>query len=314
MRPSAPFTVSDAVAAGMTRKQLRAARFVAPTRGIRVLRELADDRCVLDALALAARDDHFFSRSTAARIHGMPLPLGFDATDIHVSAPTAGSRMRRRGVRGHRVRAATVMVDGLRVEAPADVFVHLAASLEHGALVAIADWLVSPRRGRGTMSPSELWAHCDARPGAPGISRARRAVLDCRVGAESVRETDFRLHLASLGLDTPELNVSVYDDSRAFVCRLDGGFPDVRAAWEYDGEQHFTDPVQQRIDLDRVERAARVGWRVRRFAKHHLTPSGSGEVAMFVAEMRARLDASAARTTALRGFWAPCTAPRALRR
>lgn len=309
-----PFRVADALSAGSTRKRLRAKRYATPTRGIRVLRELAkDERVLLDALALAGRADHFLSHTTAARQHGMPLPQELDGDGIHIAAPTAGSRMRRKGITSHRLRAATVMVDGLRVEAPADVFVHLAPSLDHVRLVAMADWLVSHRRGAARLTPEQLWAHCVRRSRSPGIRRAKQAVLDCRVGAESPKETEFRLVLAELGLETAELNASIFGERREFLCRLDGAWPEIRTAWEYDGAQHFTDAKQRSKDLDRLEEPTRLGWRVRRFASQHLTATGRPAIRAFAAEVRARLEASASAPVLQRGFWAPCLDDRALR-
>lgn len=307
------FRVADARADGMRARQLRSSSLVIPTRGVRALRELVDAQTLLAALALVARDDHFFSHTTAARIHGMPLPSVLPGDGIHIAAPTAGSRMRRPGMIAHRLRAETVIVDGLRVEAPADAFVHLAAMLDHAALVAVADWLVSHRRGDSRMTPEELFEHCERRVGSAGSSAARRAVLDCRVGAESPKETEFRLVLDELGIRTSELNFSIFDERRSFLMRPDGGWPELRCAWEYDGEQHFTDPRQAARDLDRLEAPAMLGWRTRRFAKQHLRGRREAIVA-FASEIRDRARLAALAPIELRGYWSTCLDPGTLRR
>ena len=220
--------------------------------------------------------------------------------------------MRRPGVIGHRLRAETVTIDGLRVEAAADTFVHLAALLEHGALVAVADWLVSHRRGAVRVTPQALLEHCERRGRSPRSVAARRAVLDCRVGAESPKETEFRLALADVGLVTDELNFSIFDERRRFLMRPDGGWPELRCAWEYDGEQHFTDPRQAARDLDRLEAPALLGWRTRRFAKHHLRGRREALVA-FAEEVRERARLAAVQPPDLRGYWSTCLDPGALR-
>ncbi|MET4099391.1 hypothetical protein ABIB37_001628 [Agrococcus sp. UYP10] len=307
------FRVAEARAKGMRDRQLRARNFVIPTRGVRALRELVDAKTLLAALALVARDDHFFSHTTAARIHGMPLPLVLVGDGIHVAAPTAGSRMRRPGMIAHRLRADTVIVDGLRVEAPADVFIHLAALLDHASLVAVADWLVSHQRGDARITPQDLLEHCRRRSATRGSAAARRAVLDCRVGAESPMETEFRLVLGELGMPTTELNFSIFDEGKRFLMRPDGGWPELRCAWEYDGEQHFTDPRQAARDLDRLEAPAALGWRTRRFAKQHLRGRREAIVA-FADEVRERARLAQLRPIELEGYWSTCLDPRTLRR
>lgn len=306
------FRVADARADGMRARQLRSRSLIIPTRGVRALRELADEQTLIAALALVARDDHFFSHTTAARIHGMPLPWLPD-DGIHIAAPTAGSRMRRPGMVAHRLRAETVVVDGLRVEAPADVFVHLAAMLDHASLVAVADWLVSHQRGDARITPEELLEHCRRRSASRGSSAARRAVLDCRVGVESPKETEFRLVLGAFGIRTTELNLSIFDERRTFLMRPDGGWPELRCAWEYDGEQHFTDPRQAARDLDRLEAPARLGWRTRRFAKQHLSGRREAIVA-FADEVRERARIAALAPVERRGYWSTCLDPQILRR
>jgi hypothetical protein len=307
------FRVADARAGGTRERQLRARSLVIPTRGVRALRELVDAQTLMEALALVARDDHFFSHTSAARIHGMPLPLVLPGDGIHISAPTAGSRMRRPGMIAHRLRAETVVVDGLRVEAPADVFIHLAATLDHASLIALADWLVSHQRGDARITPEDLLEHCRRRAASRGSSAARRAVLECRVGVESPKETEFRLVLAALGVETTELNLSIFDEREHFLMRPDGGWPELRCAWEYDGEQHFTDPRQAARDLDRLEAPAALGWRTRRFAKQHLGGRREAIVA-FADEVRDRARLAALRPVERRGFWSTCLHPQLLRR
>lgn len=316
MRDHEPFLVADAVAAGATAKRLRAARFSIPARGVRALRGLAgdDERLLLDAIALVARADHCFSHTTAARLHGMPLPPLGPAEPIHVAAPTAGNRMRRAGVVGHRLRTSTTTAAGLPVTAPIDTFVHLATLLEHRALVAVADWLVSHRRGDARIDRGDLLHHCERRRGAPRIGRAISAVRDCAVGAESPRETEHRMLLDGLGARTDHLNLSVFDEAGRFLLRLDGGWPELRMGWEYDGLQHWSDPRQRAIDLDRLEAPQALGWRIRRFGAHHHRAEGRAAVEAFAREVRERRREAASRAMERRGFWSTCLAPDDLRR
>ena len=99
---SPAFAVRDALAAGLTPDQLRAASLAAPTRGARIgaAHAIEDPRAAfLAALRPLARDDQFFSHTTAARIHEMPVPSRLADDPIHLASPSLTNRVRRQGVR-----------------------------------------------------------------------------------------------------------------------------------------------------------------------------------------------------------------------
>ncbi len=283
-------SVGDALAAGATRASLRRVALAAPAWGSRVDAEAAaaDARtAMLAALRAIQRDDQFCSHTTAARAHGMPLPQRLDDDPIHIASPTGTGRMRRPGVTGHRLKSRTVTIDGVRVESREDTFVHLATILDQTELTIVADWLVSPRRS-APLTIGALVTHCRRYTGARGIPTALAALAEAQVGAESPRETESRLLMLHLGAPPMLLNFNVYDEQRRFLFRLDGGWPQLRAGWEYDGRGHHQDPAQAARDLDRLDRAAELGWRVRRFGTIHFQRAGVPEFEAFVAEVRAR--------------------------
>jgi len=195
---SDPLLARDALDLGVTARRLRGPGLVTPTRGVRVglLRHEADPRTALiDSLRLLARPDQFFSHTTAARVHGMPLPARLDDAPIHLASPTRTVRTRREGVVGHRIKAEVVEIGGIRVESVADTFVHLGASvLSVAELVEVGDWVVHPKRER-RLTPADLLVRARAFAGAHGMATVFAAIPLLRLGADSPGETRTRLLL-----------------------------------------------------------------------------------------------------------------------
>lgn len=248
--------------------------FTAPARGVRITAAIGDEaQSLFEAVKVLAGPDHFFSHSTAARIHGMPLPSRLESEGrVHLSSPAGGSRMRRPGVVGHRITAAVVDIDGMRVEAPADTFLHLGSMLTLEELVAVGDWLVSPKR-QVPLTAVELTDSSRQRAGARGLAQARHALALIRVGAESPRESLLRL-LIIRALPEPTLQHRVFDAAGEFVARLDLSWPELKLAVEYDGEHH-AEPEQRARDAARLERLRALGWHVITVTKHDLEDGGA---------------------------------------
>lgn len=265
------FTVPEALARGMTRDELRGSGLVAPLLGVRIVgREPQVTRAqFLDAVRSIASAEQFLSHTTAARVHGMPMPGRLSHDDVHLAAPTMGSRMRRAGVVGHRLKAEVVEVDGIRVEHPLDTFVHLATVLTLHELVAVADWLLQERNAAHS-SKAAMLERLDHFKGARGLPLLRRAIAMARPGVESPRETQLRLLVTGAGHPEPRCNVDVFDDKGTFVARVDLAWPALRIALEYDGEQHRLDDRQYARDIDRLAALASLGWTVIRVTKDHL--------------------------------------------
>lgn len=269
------FTVSEGLERGYSAAELRSMAFTAPARGARITAAIGDEaQALLEAVRVLARDDHFFSHTTAARIHGMPLPARLEKeARVHLSSPTGGSRMRRPGVVGHRLKSAVEEVDGLRVESRADTFVHLAPMLSLEELVTVGDWLVSTKR-HDPLTVEDLTDALRRYPGARGLHRARQAVALVRVGSESPRETLVRLLIMG-ALPEPTLQHEVFDATGLFVARLDASWPSLKLAVEYDGEHH-ADPAQQERDRIRREKLRALGWHIIVVTKDDLLDGGAG--------------------------------------
>lgn len=279
------FTVREGLQRGYSAAELRSTAFVQPARGARVAASVGDqDRALFEAVRVLAQDDQFFSHTTAARIHGMPLPARFEKeARVHIASPRGRARMHRPGVVGHRLKSETVEVDGMRVESRADTFVHLATMLSVEELVTVGDWLVSTRR-REPLDIEDLLRAVRGYAGMRGLNRARRALALVRVGSESPRETLLRLLVIS-ALPEPVLQHEVFDASGTFIARLDLSWPHLKLGVEYDGEHH-EDPEQRARDERRLERLRAQGWHISTVTKHDLRDGGKALLEQIRAEYR----------------------------
>lgn len=276
------FTIQQGLERGYTAAELRSMAFTRPARGARITAAVGDEaRALLEAVRVLARADHFFSHTTAARIHGMPLPLRYEKeATVHIASPTGGSRMRRPGVVGHRLKSVVEEVDGMRVESRADTFVHLATMLSLEELVAVGDWLVSTKRS-APLTVQDLADALRRYEGARGLHLARRALALVRVGSESPRESLLRVLIIG-ALPEPALQHEVFDATGAFVARLDVSWPRLKLGVEYDGEHH-RDPTQQERDRIRLEKLRALGWHIIVVTKDDLLDGGKQLLRQIVA-------------------------------
>lgn len=106
--------------------------------------------------------------------------------------------------------------------------------------------------------------------GVRGLVQLREVLEDMDGGAESPQETLTRRALTKAGLPKPRTQIVVRDEAGTFVARLDMGFDEFKVAVEYDGGQHWTDPVQRAKDIDRWATLAELGWAVIRVSSDML--------------------------------------------
>lgn len=283
------FSVRAALDAGATVSQLRHPSLAMPTAGARVPADLAasDPRAaLLAALRPLIRDDQFFSHTTAARLHGMPLPGRLVDDPIHLASPSFTVRSRREGVVGHRIKATVVEVDGIRVESIADTFVHLGtAGLALEELVEVGDWIVHPDR-RDPISPSDLLAHARQFTGARGITRVVAAIPLLRSGADSPGETRTRLLIRGAGLPEPVLQHPVHDDRGRLVATLDLAYPELHVGFEHEGAHHFANAEQYAYDIRRYAALESMGWRILRVTHADIRDRGARLIPLIRAARR----------------------------
>ncbi len=244
-----PFTRADALAAGISPKQLRGSRFRRVFRGVYVRADVLDHPLIRAQAALLLHPaDAVASHFSAARVYGLPVPA--HALE-HVTVTGAGDRTRVEGIRCHVARleaSEVVVVDGVPVSAPARMFVELASVLDPVDLVVVEDALVRLRR----ITPAELVAYCAASTDKHAAA-ARRAAGYVRRRVDSAMETRLRMLLVLAGLPEPAVNTPIHDERGRPLFRFDLSYPDLRLIVEYDGRQHADDDGQWLGDLHRRE-------------------------------------------------------------
>lgn len=140
-------------------------------------------------------------------------------------------------------------------------------------------------RATGT-TVAEVLPVVDRHKGARGIVALREALALADPGAESPQETRTRLVLLRGGLPTPATQVEVFDDGR-FVARVDLGYDEWKVAIEFDGAQHWLDPVQRTRDIDRIADLEAAQWRVIRVSAELLRLRPHVVIARVEAALRA---------------------------
>lgn len=274
-----------AVDLGVPRGRLRASDLRAPFSGTRstVPTQELWERC-FSYLAVAP-PKFAFSDVTAARLHGMALPMRLEGEGpIDVAVPLGSSQPRRRGVAAHRVTALDIRdLAGLPVLAPAPTWLQLARWLDVDELVVAGDSLVQ-RKGRLT-DLATLRAAVDAAGHTRGVRRSRAALADIRPGTDSAQESRLRLEIVRAGLPEPVIGHTVFHEG-AFVGTPDLAYRPQRIAIEYQGSTHWRDEAAVAADIARREMFIRAGWRVLEVTASRLRSSGriAGELAALLAE------------------------------
>ncbi len=263
-----PFTVYESRALGIPPKRLRAhdlsdgGRLIYLPAGRQL--EIVERARVLAAATPGAWASH----ETAAVLTRLGLPpwLG-ECHTIHLSKPHELPRVRRAGVTGHRVRlipGELTDVDGIPVTAPPRTWLDLAAVLPLNYLIAMGDQLI--RQPRPSLElRSEPYAYKDGlrllirqHPNMKGVEKARLALDEMRVGADSFPETFLRLALLDARLPEPELQLRLDpEDPRSPAA--DMGYRRYGIAMQYDGVHHLTREQQTR-DNRRDEAFRSAGW------------------------------------------------------
>ena len=256
---SRPFSRPDALAAGLTDRQLQSGRFQRPHTGVYVAADVELTAALRAEAALVPFGPAAFaSHATAARLWGLPIPA---LPDEHVTVPTDAERRRRAGVRCHQVSRGSdlkvMVVAGVRVSAPEQVFAELAAELTLVDLVVVGDHLVR----RGHVSLTRLRAFCATWAG-PRAAHARAAVAFVRERADSPMETRLRLLIVLAGLPEPRVNVTYGENDGLTFRRYDLSWPEIQVIVEYDGRHHIERVEQWESDLDRREAIDDSGWRI----------------------------------------------------
>jgi hypothetical protein len=275
---SAPFTVREAAEAGVSRRRLKHQSLHIPSRGIRLPSgQAAEVKLQARPLTLVTQFSAA-SHATAFLIWDFPgfLP-GTDDPRIHISRPDSMAIPRRREVIGHVGQFFAdeiTRVDGVLVTTRTRTWLDCARKMSIDELTVVADHLVRhPRpafegRAEPYASPGELAEMLDRHKGTPGIRKARLALQQARIGADSAPETRLRLALCRAGVPEPELNVPTVLRS-GVVRQPDVAYPEHRIAVEYEGAVH-SEAAQIIRDIAREEDFSNAGWILLRISKRHM--------------------------------------------
>ena len=240
------------------------------------------------------------SHATAFLIWEFPgfLP-GSHTPGIHISRPDTMAIPRRRGVIGHVGQFFAdeiTTVDGVFVTTRTRTWLDCARKMSIDELTVVADHLLRhPRpefesRTEPYASLGELTEMLDRHKGTPGIRKARFALGQARIGADSAPETRLRLALCRAGLPEPVLNAATVLRS-GVVRQPDLAYPEFLVAVEYEGEGHSAAGQVVR-DITREEDFSRAGWTLVRVSNRHMAND-------------ARSAVSKVRVALLAGGWSP---------
>lgn len=264
-----PFTLTEGLAAGLTRGRLRGRDLQASSRSVRLPRTgepTIIEHCQPYVQLLPGA---IVSHGTAAQIHGLMLPTRLEADPIiHLSRRPSDAVPRRRNVSGHRLAltdAEVVTVAGLSVTSVQRTWLDLATMLSVEELVVAGDHIVSEYRR--TYGPPKyalvplaaLTAYVESKRWLPNLQRARTALDLVRVGVDSPPETWLRLLLHRAGLPEFVPNFPVLDRSGRPVVWTDLACERYRTCLEYDGGHHLS-PEQQSSDNLRDLATTEAGW------------------------------------------------------
>lgn len=276
---AAPFTWQEAFDAGVSRQRWRHRGLDSPSRGIRSpVSDQARELSVMVRPYTVITPFSAASHATAFVLWEFPgfLP-GSHESVIHISRPDTMAIPRRKGVVGHAgqfFRDEITNLNGLLITSRARTWLDCARKMTIDEITVVADHLLRiPRpefegRSEPHCTREDLATMLDRHKGTPGIRKARLALEQARVGADSAPETRLRLALGRAGLPPAEPNRRTELGS-GVVRQPDLSYPEFRVAVEYEGEGH-SDPAQIVRDIEREEDFSRAGWTLVRISKRHM--------------------------------------------
>lgn len=109
---------------------------------------------------------------------------------------------------------------------------------------------------------SDIEAIAAEKAGARGVVRLRRVLPLVDGGSESAQETRTRLVLLDAGFPVPRTQIPVVVPGGHLIARIDMGWEEFLVGVEYDGAQHWTDPMQRNRDIDRHAELFEIGWTI----------------------------------------------------
>lgn len=250
------FTTTEALARGVTRRQLQGPRFVQVFRGVYIAAETPLDLTTrISAARRILPPDAAVSHFTNLRLRGFDIG---PELPLHFSTNRSGE-IDRPGLIVHRRNGLLHATDvhGVPALGAMRTFVDVATKLSDRNLLRVGDWLAST----GQVHPGTLRAYVEDSH-LNGVQRARRVARLVRAGVRSPRESEVRWALIRCGLPEPDINVDIHDDHGQWLACGDLVYTTWKVLVEYDGWQHERDARQRQWDHLRREALEAAGWRV----------------------------------------------------
>lgn len=244
-----PFTLKDAIQAGLDRGHLKGASWRRIGPAVHVWTGLADaPELRIEAALMRLPPMAVFSGLTAAWLHGLDVEA---CQPIEVTIPKGSGVSARSGlaVRRDAISAKEVVrVSGKRVTTVLRTLCDLSSRLSVTEAVAVVDMALHV----GLVSLDDLRGLCAKRKHAFGVARLRRVVGFAEPAAESPMESRLRMVLLLGGLPRPEAQVPLHDMKGRFLGRPDLYYSSHRLALEYDGSTHRTSLVEDNRRQNRL--------------------------------------------------------------
>jgi very-short-patch-repair endonuclease len=277
------FTLADAVAAGLTERQIRArsaGHWLRIHEGVfRAPGAAWSWKGDLRAAILAAGPGSAISHRSGAALYELP---GGNRRLIELTCKR-WDRAVRPGLVVHEARRLdgedVQPVDGIPTTSPELLILHLAA------LWPSPDWVerlihAARRKRLITYESTQATFERHARRGVRG-TRAMRSALErwdpTQTPTESDMETLLLQAIRGHGLAEPVLQFEVRDRRGAVVARVDAAYPDMLLTLEYDSKQEHSDEFQLAQDARRRNVLAALGYRTLS-ARHADLKQGGGEL------------------------------------
>lgn len=250
-----PFVGSEALASGLIRKHELRAKFRAVFPNVYVPKGVTP---TLPQRAYAAwlwsHREGVIAGLTASALHGA------EWVDDHLPIELVWSNARRpRGLRTFDMRLRTEefsLVNGLPMTTPARTAFDIGRRGRLDEAVARLDALGNATR----LTAEDVYAVARRHRGARGLRQLAAALDLYDPGAASPRETWLRLLLIRADYPRPQTQIPVLSADGRRQYYLDMGCPDLMLAVEYDGGQHWDDPMRIAYDIQRSEDLDEVGW------------------------------------------------------
>ena len=227
-------------------------RIRVPAGSVRSLLNLIDGRIRVRMCPYA-----FFSRITAARLWGIPLPFALQRRpDLDMAVLSGQVVPAGTGIRGHRLQVDerdALQLGRIRVTSLARTWCDRGALLSDEKLVATGDFLLWCRRATHLcLDRTNLADVLDRRKGRRGRPMLERYLPELTDRADSPPESTMRVRFASAGLPSPEVDCEIYTEAGVFIAIADLGWRSYRVAFRYEGDGHHTDRVQWGKELKRA--------------------------------------------------------------